>query len=617
MDTALPLYLLMVAAVFVSAGLYYNLRLKYWIGYLLVINGAFLILSGIFTASNIIYPLDERGHGHQPWMRHMYPDVTMDDRQISDWQRAIKEQEEYDQDYAGNLDHTPLADLLPRVSLVTSYLGHGVTIKEAHDGKISEIISLSDLMDTAFRRALHQLPDIPLPILIFGALFGGALLCLQGAWILEKRFLPGDIKDFDALEARYPVLKGFGNICKSDLIPWLEQQDGLRRRVLWKRWAAYIVGIPLTLFFIFSIPLLGSLTSVIVIISGLATYTIAEKDYQAFKSDIRKAIAERLSSLLKLQYDAGGVYRQTPPAFDDIGIFPASTHVLAEDTFAGDYKRIGFSIGKIRFKSFTRAAGRNISLWVFNGAVIRLNFPDAFKGHTRLLQDRGMILNTLRSAVNRSQHRIRLGRADVERVFEGFSTDDNEARQLLAPAIIESMAKTAEALSGEYTVQAAFKGFSALIAVDGAEMFFDIDMWTHMANPARICHFAECIAVVYELIDTVEKEPALSPLPAASPTISKPAIVQGPEMTLRSLAEQAVQEASLWEKRNPTYGISYFIEGLHKLAASADDMPLFCNIYDLLVRWYIDSGPSNDSSFCPSFSAIGKAVDKWKKHSSH
>lgn len=127
--------------------------------------------------------------------------------------------------------------------------------------------------------------------------------------------------------------------------------------------------------------------------------------------------------------------------FERSGIIRQGLHFAnQEDHITGNYKGVEFTFFEGHFKT----RGKNAHT-VFKGGIFILKFPESFTGHTMLKKDKGSVGNFLESKIGKSQatgdkfEPVRLEDPDFEKLFEAYGTDQQEARYILTPALMERL----------------------------------------------------------------------------------------------------------------------------------------------------------------------------------
>jgi hypothetical protein len=134
---------------------------------------------------------------------------------------------------------------------------------------------------------------------------------------------------------------------------------------------------------------------------------------------------------------------------------------------------------------------------VFNGVVVRLDFPASFPGHTVVFPDQGDSFGQLKSSGAR-RDLVLLKQPEFERVFSAYSTDYMEARQLFTDKFVELVLAANRIFPH---IRLAFVRRSLFVAVPGATLLPDVSLLSAPLTPesatgqmARLSVFAAELA---------------------------------------------------------------------------------------------------------------------------
>jgi len=145
---------------------------------------------------------------------------------------------------------------------------------------------------------------------------------------------------------------------------------------------------------------------------------------------------------------------------------------------------------------------------IFSGLVVQLDFNKNFRGHTVVVPDtEAQILGGLfgESERRKSKSIVRLENPDFEKQFAVYSSDDQEARYLITPKLMELILE-AQALLGAQ-LRLCFMNSNLWVTVPQDKDRFDVSLFSGTVTPESVLgDFVEVVALAERLVDTLELE---------------------------------------------------------------------------------------------------------------
>ncbi|HJQ22034.1 MAG TPA: DUF3137 domain-containing protein [Gemmatimonadaceae bacterium] len=146
--------------------------------------------------------------------------------------------------------------------------------------------------------------------------------------------------------------------------------------------------------------------------------------------------------------------------------------------------------------------------FVFNGLVVQLDFNKNFRGHTVIIpESESQILGGLfgESKSRRSKDLVLMENPDFEKLFSVYSTDDQEARYLITPKLME-LVMEAQALLG-VELRLCFKSNTLLVTVPQNKDRFDVGLFSSTVTPeSALGDFVDVVNLAERLVDTLDLE---------------------------------------------------------------------------------------------------------------
>ena len=248
--------------------------------------------------------------------------------------------------------------------------------------------------------------------------------------------------------------------------------------------------------------LYGALILVAIVV-GNARREVAKSYKGLVVHRVVKALGDGLtyrpeSSLTQKAFLAMELFADTPTSF------------TSEDEIGGRKNNVSYSVHEVR--ATRREQKRTIV--IFAGLMIRLDFNKNFRGRTSVVPNgeavsTGSFLGRLLSAVGSQQKAaVRLENPVFERVFDVYSTDDQEARYLLTPKLME-LVLAANAAQSQGALRLAFVDNSLYVAIPMKCNYFEAGLGTTVTPESAVGDLAEVIAFAERLVDEFQLETRL------------------------------------------------------------------------------------------------------------
>ena len=210
---------------------------------------------------------------------------------------------------------------------------------------------------------------------------------------------------------------------------------------------------------------------------------------------------------------AGLTYRAesslTRKAFLGMDLFADSPSSFeSEDEISGRKANVAYSVHEVRA---TRTEGKK-TVTVFAGLMIRLDFNKNFRGHTTVVPNgsRGrsatLVGRILGGSARKAQ--VTLENPDFEQIFDVYSTDDQEARYLLTPKLME-LILSANAVQSMDMIRLAFVQNSLYVAMPMPGNRLEAGLNAKVTPDGAVGELAEVVRLAERLVDTLDLETRL------------------------------------------------------------------------------------------------------------
>jgi len=145
---------------------------------------------------------------------------------------------------------------------------------------------------------------------------------------------------------------------------------------------------------------------------------------------------------------------------------------------------------------------------IFRGLVVKLDFNKNFFGHTVIVPEReGKLFGGLfgDAATRKRKEIVRLENADFEHQFTVYSTNDQEARYLITPKLMELVMEAQALLGGP--LRLCFSQNSLFVAVPQDKDRFEVGLFASAVTPeSALGDLVEVVNLAERLVDTLDLE---------------------------------------------------------------------------------------------------------------
>ena len=179
------------------------------------------------------------------------------------------------------------------------------------------------------------------------------------------------------------------------------------------------------------------------------------------KSNLANIAAKRMVSALSkdLTYKSGSSLTQQQFVATDLFGAPAAKFV-SRDEIGGRARGLRFTVHHLY------VAGREKDAVIFDGAVIRIDFPAPFPGHTVILPDKAGQLpgSHARPGTRVKKDLVLLKHPAFEKMFSVYATDYYEARRVVTPKLMVLVMEAATTFGTDVRLAFVQKSLFVLVA---------------------------------------------------------------------------------------------------------------------------------------------------------
>ncbi|WP_425408357.1 DUF3137 domain-containing protein [Hyphococcus sp.] len=301
---------------------------------------------------------------------------------------------------------------------------------------------------------------------------------------------PATRKEFEGVSAFY----------QTDIHPYLQQKEDVRQQAVMQA-GLIIIGACVACAAAIRFGPFGEANIQIGFIVAMIGLAAAGWRVNKTRSDITHGLLERLSGFLNLAYTRTLSRPDYWPDFDRLKLLPNFNRESWEDEIRGARHGADFILCEAHLKY--KSSGKNSSTrTVFHGQLMVIDYHRKFLGETVVKRDAG-VFNRLMKPGKQFQ-RVGLASPRFEKIFEAWSTDQVEARELLDPIVLERFAELDRLFKGA-KLRAAFSGGALFLALETGDKLNMGSMFKPLNGAGRVENILREFDLVYDLIDILLK----------------------------------------------------------------------------------------------------------------
>lgn len=241
----------------------------------------------------------------------------------------------------------------------------------------------------------------------------------------------------------------------------------------------------------------------------LVSTLVAQRAHSQLKKSYKGVVVKRVVEALGhgLTYRPESTF--TKGDFVSMHLFDRGPEKFrAEDEVCGKKNAVTYSLQEI-YASYKQGSGRRSrEVIIFKGLVVRLDFNKNFVGHTVIVSNlQSRILGGLlgQSETRKGKEIVRLENPDFERLFSVYSTDQQQARYLLTPKLMELIIQAQAVLAAE--LKLSFHDNSMFVTVPQKKDRFEVSLFGAPVTPeTTVGDLVEVVSLAERLVDTLQLE---------------------------------------------------------------------------------------------------------------
>jgi hypothetical protein len=230
--------------------------------------------------------------------------------------------------------------------------------------------------------------------------------------------------------------------------------------------------------------------------------------YRGLARTYKQVVIGRIVNALGQGLSYSPVSRCTKDRFLGMDLFLKRTETWkAEDEICGHKNAVAYSLFEAK-ATRTEGSGKNRrTVTIFRGLIVQLDFNKNFRGHTVVVPnaDSQVLGGLFGESESRGRKELcRMDNVTFEDTFSVYSTDQQEARYVLTPKMMELIMATERTFGA---IRCCFKDASMFITIPSAVNRFEVRLWGAKMTPeSAIGELAQCVDLAERLIDTLDLE---------------------------------------------------------------------------------------------------------------
>jgi hypothetical protein len=247
------------------------------------------------------------------------------------------------------------------------------------------------------------------------------------------------------------------------------------------------------------VPLFGAIGLIVI---------FASNEHRKLSRTYKQIVVTRVVNALGHGMSYSAESRFTKQDFHDMDLYLKRVEKWkAEDEVAGRKNAVEYAILEAR-GTRTEGSGKNRrTVTVFKGLIVRLDFNKHFHGHTTVVPNSdSQILGGLfgEDEERRNKALCRMESVLFEQAFSVYSTDQQEARYILTPKLMELIMET----RGQFgDIRCSFHDSSVFLTIPHNANRFEISLFGSKVTPeSTVGELAQVVGLAERLVDTLDLE---------------------------------------------------------------------------------------------------------------
>jgi hypothetical protein len=312
-----------------------------------------------------------------------------------------------------------------------------------------------------------------------------------------------------------PEFQELGRLYNEELAPWLESQEGRRRRARLLRWLIIGFGlgalVALFLFLVTREEEPSGFWFFLMFVAAIGVIVAGNVPIWSLQTEAKQFVMGKLAGFFGFTYEA-------KPEFGDfelckeLNLVPSHNSARFEDGLTGAIKGVPFQLVEAHLTERRGSGKSRKTVTVFRGLLLAFPYPPAAEGRVTLWQrEQG------RWAEDEDWRPVKLGDTTFDETYIVHAPDGAAARRLLEPAVRRSFATLIKRRPAEAKAVSLGLGDGCLLlAVDARADSFEIGKLNHpLAETGRVQAMVDRFAILFDVVDDFGLQPAAAETPDA------------------------------------------------------------------------------------------------------
>lgn len=303
------------------------------------------------------------------------------------------------------------------------------------------------------------------------------------------------------LPSKREEFQGFGKFYEDTIRTYLGQREALRKRAVVQAVLIALAAGGIAVL-IFGFAPFGGVNLQLSFIAGFLGFAVAGARLNHARSDISGGLLRMICEHLGFSYQPKLARPAYCADFDRLSLLPNFNREAWEDEVRGSRAGADFVICEARLRYKTSTGKNSSTRTVFHGQLVVIDYHKTFLGETVVKRDKGVFNRLMKPG--KSFQRVGIASPKFEKIFEAWSTDQVEARELLDPIVLERFEELNRIFDGA-KLRAAFSGGKLYVAMETGDKLNMGTMFNTLERPERVETVLQEFDLIFDLIDVLLK----------------------------------------------------------------------------------------------------------------